>query len=61
MSKIPSHISVPPKDFRPTTAAERATMRNGKGDMRGKAITVLSEQGRSNWDDIFGKKPRKSP
>lgn len=34
-------------------------MSNGKTDMRGKRITVLSEQGRENWDKIFGKKPDK--
>ncbi len=28
----------------------------GKGDMRGAKITVLSEQGRDNWDRIFQKK-----
>lgn len=30
--------------------------RNGKSDMRGKKITVLSQEGRDNYDRIFRSK-----
>lgn len=30
-------------------------MRNGKGDHRGKLVTVLSDKGRENFDAIFRK------
>lgn len=55
--KVPSHISVPPKDFKPRLPGEAKDTGAGKGDMRGRPITVLSDQGRENWDAIFGKKP----
>ena len=35
-------------------------MSNGKGDMRGKPITVLSQEARDNWDRIFSTKGRKT-
>lgn len=38
-------------------------MSNGKSDMRGKPVTVLSDKGRDTWDRVFGKKKpkKKSP
>lgn len=47
-----------PPDLLPGASSYKLRQGNGKGDMRGSKITVLSEQGRSNYDEIFRKKTK---
>lgn len=53
MSKIPSHISVPPKNWSPGAVKHQ----NGKGDS---PRNCHSDAYRANYDEIFRKKPDKA-
>ena len=53
MSKIPSHISVPPKNWSPDAVKHQ----NGKGDS---PRNCHSDAYRANDDEIFRKKPDKA-
>ena len=50
MSKIPSHISVPPKNW----SADAKPSSAGKGDS---PRNCFSDAYRANYDEIFRKKP----